>query len=114
MFKLLFVVFVIAQFTIPAEILNQLLTWLMPLIIYGVTWAVTKAKPLIPGWAVIIVVALLGGLATLVAQLLASPELIWWQQLLYNLLAIVISQIKIQFSAEKRAEDQALKDNKIG
>ena len=110
MFKLFFafIAFIIAQFTIPSEILNQLLTWGMPLLVYIVTKAVTFLKPLLPGWIVLILVALFGGLATLVSQLLASPELIWWQQLLYNLLAIVISQFQIQFGSQKRAEDKAL------
>ena len=103
MFALLFtfVLLIIAQI-IP---IDPLITWLTPVIIYGVTWVVVKVKPLIPGWLILTVVALLGGLYTLIAQWLGNPELKWWQQLLYALLAVVISQFKIQFGGEKRAED---------
>lgn len=109
MFKLVFVLAVIAQ-AIP---IDPLVTWLTPVIIYGVTWVVVKVKPLIPGWLILTVVAGFGGLYTLVVQWLANPGLKWWQQLLYSLLAIVISQFKIQFSKEKRAEDtKAIIDDK--
>lgn len=110
MLKLLFVfvISVIGLFSIPPEILNQFLTWVMPLVIYLVTKAVTYLKPILPGWVVLIIVLLLGGLATLLTQLLASPELVWWQQILFNLLAIVISQFRIQFGGEKRAEDKKI------
>jgi hypothetical protein len=111
MFKLLFafIVFIIAQ-VLP---IDSLVTWLTPVIVYGVTWAVAKLKPLIPGWLILTIVAGLGGLYTLVTQLFGNPELKWWQQLLYALLAVVISQFKIQFGGEKRAEDtKAITDDK--
>ena len=104
--KYLTLLLVFISFAIPQEILDQVFTWLMPLIIYVVTWAITKFKTLLPGWAVIILVGVLSGVATLLTQILANPELVWWQQFLWNLLAVVVSQIKIQFSSEKIAEDK--------
>lgn len=98
------------SFVIPQELLDQMLNWLMPVIIYGVTWAATKAKTLLPGWLILTIVGALSGLATLLTQLVSNPELEWWQQFLYNLLAIVISQLYIQFSTKKMAEDKAISD----
>ena len=87
--------------------INQLLVWLMPFVVWAVTALVTKYKPSIPGWAILtVIVPLLSGTLTLITQWLAVPGQSWLIQFLLGLLAVVISQLRIQLSAEKRAEDK--------
>ena len=93
--------------------INQLILWLMPFVVWIVTELVRKFKPMIPGWAILtVVVPLLSGALTLISNYLATPGQTWLVQFLFGLLAVFISQLRIQLSAEKRAEDKS--NDKIG
>lgn len=94
--------FILAE-VIP--IVNEILTYATPLIVLGVSYLVGKIKPLIPGWAMLLVVSGLATAVTFIVQLTSSPDLTFLQQLLYGMIAVVIQQFYKQFSEDKRTKD---------
>ena len=87
--------------------IEQIITYLTPFIVFAVAWLVGKFKPLIPGWAMLGVVGLLTSLTTWITNLIGNPDLDWIYQLLYGLLAVVLSQLVKQLSPSKVSTDNA-------
>jgi len=86
--------------------IQQILTYLTPFLVLAGTWIALKLLPLIPGWLTITVVTILSAILTYLAQLSGSPDLVWYAQFGYGMLAIVLSQIIRQFSPEKVSSDK--------
>lgn len=93
---------------------TELLTYLTPFVIWFVTWAITKLKPLLPGWlvATVIVPALAIILSFLTS--LVVPDTKPVLQFVLGLGAIVISQFIKQLSPSKIAEDKSKTELKVG
>lgn len=73
--------------------------WATPFIVLLATWIVKAIKPIIPGWATMIVVTAISAAVTWASTLLDSPDLSWLQQFLFGLLAVFIHQFYKQFTA---------------
>lgn len=109
MFKLifLFILFTIAQ-VINDPLVQQIITILTPVLVFASTWLVQKLKALsgLPG---VLVVTLLVPLCSLFITLLTNwlnlSTLEWWQSLIYGLLAVLISQIQIQWNKWKETKN---------
>jgi hypothetical protein len=71
---------------------DQLLTMLMPLILFGVTALVTYIKSDFPGWVVLLLVSALGAIAAWITTLIV-PDLSWLQTFAYNLLAVFVNEV---------------------
>lgn len=81
-----------------------LLTTLAPLITLGVTYLIRLAKPLIPAWATVLVVAGLSTAVTWIADLLgALGDVSFFEQFVYGLLSIVINQFYRAFTGGNAA-----------
>lgn len=87
--------------------IEQVILYLTPFLVWAASWIIAKITPLIPGWAMLAVVGVISGVLTYLTQLLANPEIDWWQQLLFGLLAVLVDQIKKQFSPKKVSADKA-------
>jgi hypothetical protein len=76
---------------------------LTPLVVYGVTELVKWAIPKIPGWLIVsFLVPLFSIAVTWISGLLSSPEMNFWIQVAYGLLAVFIREILHQFSQIKK------------
>lgn len=75
-----------------------IVTWLTPFIVLGATWLVKVAKPVIPGWATMLVVTAISAAVTWASTLLENPDLSWLQQFGFGLLAVFINQAYRQFT----------------
>lgn len=81
--------------TTPANIIE----WLTPLVVLGATHVIRLVKPLIPGWATMLVVTLLSMAVAWITSLLSdTTEMSFIAQTLYGLLAVVINQFYRQFT----------------
>lgn len=77
-----------------AEIINDLITAVTPLVVLGATATVTYLKKRIPDWLVVsLVVPLLSAGYALISNLIGDPDLIWWQQFAYGLIAVYVHQL---------------------
>ncbi len=91
----------------PVITVDNLIGALTPLIIFGVTWVVQKIKPTLMGWNIVwVVIPILSFLATVLLQL-ADLATSFLSQFLWNFLSVVVAQLIIQLSEEKRLQNQA-------
>lgn len=114
----MFVLVIVSMVLLLAQVVNdpiiqQIVTILMPVFTFIATWAVQKIKGIggLPG---LIIVALIMPIVALGLNLLTSAlnltSLPFWQTLIYSLLAVLLSQIQIQWQNYK--SDKALKEPK--
>ena len=81
---------VVAVIIIAAEVV----TILTPLVVYGVTWLIRKFVPNVAGWFIVMfIVPLLSLGITWVTGLLGNPELTFWGQFAYGLLAVFVNEL---------------------
>lgn len=93
---------------------TQILLWLTPFVVWIVTELVKLVKPLISGWVLItIVVPLISIILTALGTLVIPNEKPIFQFVI-GLLAVFLSQLRIQLGGEKRAEDKQAKADKVG
>lgn len=81
---------------------SSVVAYLSTFIVLIATWVVKLAKPSIPGWATVLVVAGLSSGLAFLTNALGNPELSWWAQFGLGLAATFVHQISVQFSASKR------------
>ena len=93
---------------------TQILLWLTPFIVWAATALVKFIKPLLPGWVLVSVVVPLISMILTALGTLVIPNEKPWLQFAIGLLAVFLSQLKIQLSPEKRAEDNKLGQDKVG
>lgn len=75
--------------------------WLTPFIVLAATWLIKVAKPVIPGWATMLIVTAISAAVTWASTLLENPDLSWLQQFAYGLLAVFINQSYKQFTKKE-------------
>ena len=74
-----------------------LMTYLMPLIVYGVTWLVKIIKPTLSGVMIVaVIVPLLSVVGAVVGSFVGSTTN-FWAQFALNFLAIAVNEIIKQF-----------------
>jgi hypothetical protein len=68
--------------------------YITPLIIMGVTWLVRKVKPKLSGWTIVwLIVPALAALLSFITTQLDLTTFGFWMQSVWNLLAIVITEL---------------------
>ena len=96
--------FTIALIFAVLIIASELVAILTPLVVYGVTWLIRKFVPNVAGWFIVMfIVPLLSLGITWVTGLLGNPELTFWGQFAYGLLAVFVNELYIQLKpADKK------------
>lgn len=72
--------------------ITELIGYLMPIIVWGVTEGMKWVLPKIPSWSVLAIVAILSAIAGWITTLI-TPETTWVLQFLYSLLAVTFNEI---------------------
>ncbi len=94
----------------PIITIDSLIGAITPLIIFGLTWVVQKIKPTLVGWNIVwVIIPILSFLATLVLQL-AELSTSFLGQFIWNFLSVVVAQLILQLSEDKREQNKEQKD----
>jgi uncharacterized membrane protein YfcA len=96
--------FILAFLILSAEIIQDIVVAITPFVVMGATATITYLRKRIPDWVIVtLIVPLLSAGWTLLSGLLAQPELIWWQQFIFGLLAVYLHQLykKLNNTEEK-------------
>ena len=81
----------------PIFDITQIIVVLTPGIVWLSTWITKNLLPKIPNWTILILlVPLFSTGLSLVTEQLGNPDILWWEQLIYGLLAVFIDQLKKQ------------------
>lgn len=100
---------VMAQQNEPIISIDNLITAITPLIIFGVTWVVQKIKPTLMGWNIVwVVIPILNLIATAILVLIDQASS-FLAQFIWNFLAVAVAQLVIQLSADKRQQNKLAK-----
>lgn len=85
-----FIALIFAVVIIAAE----LVTIFSPLVVYGATYVVKKLLPNVAGWVVLMLIVPLLSLAVAwITELIANPDLTFWAQFAYGLLAVFVNEL---------------------
>lgn len=76
---------------------ENMVIWLTPFIVLGVTWIIKKVGPIIPGWATILIVTGLSTAVAWVTTITIAPEAGFLSQVGLGLLSVFINQVYKQF-----------------
>ncbi len=87
---MLFVAFLI----IAVVMVSEIITLLTPLVVFGVTELVKFMLPKVQGWMILLlIVPLLSLLLAWLSDLLIAPDLGFWPQFIYGLLAVFVKEL---------------------
>lgn len=108
MFDFILILFAyVVQVTTEPNFVNQLITILTPILSAAALWVVAKLKSVqgLTGFIInTLFVPLCSGLVVFITNLLATPTIAWWEQLIYGLVSAWVAQVLIQW--EKRNADK--------
>jgi len=86
--------FTVALIFAAVIIAAEFVAILTPLVVYFVTWLIRKFVPDVTGWFIVMfIVPLLSLGLTWVTGLLGNPELTFWGQFAYGLLAVFVNEL---------------------
>lgn len=84
---------------------GQVVEWLTPFVVLGLTYVIRLLLPLIPSWATLLVVTALSGMVAWITSILTDvTDMTFLMQVGYGLLAIVINQFYKAFSTKENKE----------
>lgn len=106
-----FVTNTIAQTGEPIISVDNIIGAITPLIIFAVTWVIQRIKPTIVGWNIVWVVVPILSLAASTILALIDQATSFWSQFIWNFLSVVVAQLILQLSADKRQQNAVAKRN---
>lgn len=93
--------FLTAMIIAVVIIAAELVTIFSPLVVYGATYVVRQFFPNLAGWTIVMLVVPLLSLAVAwLTEIIGTPELAFWGQFAYGLLAVFVNELLKQLKPD--------------